>query len=165
LAVTQTAPGKVLQPPVWCNELDTTSIPVDLPVTTGKRLLRVVLPATLAGDVLDITYKFGVTSDVGYNVGVGAHIWYYAYSDPDGWANRVQISDMLTGENVTPDVHHLAMDVSFSWRVPADWTAGRMVLALVVDAHSTAWKAGDTLTVEPGYAQLRAHRWTDPAVA
>ena len=166
MAITQTALGKIIQPPVWCNELEVASIPVDLPTTTGKRLLRVVLPATIAGDVLDITYKVGLTNNCGYTIGVGAHIWYYAYSDPDGWANRVQISDMLTGQNVdTEIVHHLPLNVSFTWRVPADWDKGRMVLALVVDAHSTAWKAGDTLKVEPGYAQLRVHRWTDPVAA
>jgi hypothetical protein len=41
-----------------------------------------------------------------------------------------------------------------------------MTLALVVDAHSTAWKSNggnDVLTVETGYAQLCVHRWTDPA--
>ncbi len=166
MSITQTAYGKILQPPVWCNELDATEVPIDLATTTGKRVLRVVLPATLAGDVLDISFKVGVTNNAGYTVGVGAHVWYYPYSDPNGWANRVQISDMLTGQNVdTTIVHHLALAASFSWRVPADWTAGRMVLALVVDAHSTAWQAGDTLRVEPGYAQLRAHRWTDPVAA
>jgi hypothetical protein len=167
MAITQTAHDKTLQmPPVWCNELEVASIPIDLATTTGKRLLRVVLPATLAGDVLDITFKVGVTNNAGYTVGVGAHIWYYAYADPDGWANRVQISDMLTGQNVdTTIVHHLPLGESFSWRVPADWDSGRMVLALVVDAHSTAWKAGDTLKVETGYAQLRVHRWTSPPAA
>lgn len=167
MSITQTAHDKTLQmPPVWCNELETLSIPIDLPTTTGKRLLRVVLPATLAGDVLDISFKFGVTNNAGYTVGVGAHIWYYGYADPDGWANRVQINDMLTGQNVdTTLVHHLPMNVSFSWRVPAGWDQGRMVLALVVDAHSTAWKPGDTLKVESGYAQLRVHRWTNPPVA
>lgn len=174
MAITQTALGKVQQPPVWCNELEVASIPIDLATTSGRRLLRVVLPATLAGDVLDITYKFGVTNNAGYpggtryTVGVGSHIWYYPYTDPDGWAHRVQIADMLTGENVTPEMHHLPIDVSFTWRVPADWDAGRMVLALVVDAHSTAWQVnggGDVLTVESGYAQLRVHRWTDPVAA
>ncbi|MFI1701946.1 hypothetical protein ACH419_39200 [Streptomyces bobili] len=166
MAITQTAHGKVMQPPVWCNELETLSIPVDLPTTTGKRLIRVILPATLAGDVLDISFKVGLTNNAGYVIGAGAHIWYYPYLDPDGWAKRVQISDMLTGQNVdTNIVHHLPMAASFSWRVPADWDWGRMGLALVVDAHSTAWKPGDTLKVESGYAQLRVHRWTDPPAA
>lgn len=174
MAITQTAHGKEIQPPVWCNELEAFEIPIDRPTTTGRRLLRVILPATLAGDVLDITWKVGVTNNAGvpggtrYTVGVGAHIWYYPYADPDGWAKRIQIADMLTGDNVDPTRHHLPLGESFAWRVPADWTAGRMGLALVVDAHSTAWEVnggGDVLTVEKGYAHLRVHRWTDPPVS
>lgn len=168
----QTAPGKVMQTPVWCNDLETLSIPIDLPTTTGKRLLRVVLPDTRADDVLDISFKVNVTNNAGvanggirYTVGVGAHIWYHSYADLFGWANRKQIP-MLTGDNVDPTRHHLPLAASFIWRVPADWTGGRMTLALVVDAHSTAWKSNggnDVLTVETGYAQLCVHRWTDPA--
>lgn len=172
MSITQTAHGMVQMPPVWTNDHEVSSIPIDLPTTTGKRLFRVVLPATLAGDVLDVSFKAGVTNNAGYpdgrryTVGVGAHVWYYPYSDPDGWANRRQIADMLTGDNVDPVRHHLPLAASFVWRVPADWTAGRMVLALVVDAHSTAWElngGNDVLNVDKGYGQLRVHRWTPPA--
>ena len=176
MAITQTALGKVPQPPVWCGQLETTSIPIDLSAATGVRLLRTVLPETQPGDVLDISYKVGVTNNAGvpggtrYTVGVGVHVFAYPYPDLNGWTNRVELLDedgnqILTGMNVTPETHHLALAASFSWRVPADWSGSRMGLALVADAHSTAWKSnggGDVLTVEPGYAQLRVHRWTTP---
>lgn len=179
MGITQTALGKIQQPPAWCGQLEATSIPIDLSAGTGVRLLRTILPETRAGDVLDISYKLGVTNDAGYpggtryTVGVGLHVWYYAYPDTNGWANRAEILDedgnqFLTGMNVTPDMHHLALAASFSWRVPANWSGSRMGLALVADAHSTAWKSnggGDVLTVEPGYAQLRVHRWTSPPAA
>lgn len=177
MGITQTALGMVMQPPAWCGQLEAESIPIDLSAGTGVRLLRTVLPETRAGDVLDISWKVGVTNDAGYpggvryTVGVGVHLFAYPYSD--GWAARQELLDengdqVLTGMNVTPEVHHLALAASLSWRVPADWNGGRMGLGLVVDAHSTAWKSnggGDVLTVEPGYAQLRVHRWTNPPAA
>ncbi|MDX5566908.1 hypothetical protein PYK79_31750 [Streptomyces sp. ID05-04B] len=180
MGITQTAIGKIQQPPVWCGQLEATGIPVDLSAGTGVRLLRAILPdPTLPGDVLDISWKVGVTNNAGYpngtrfTIGVGAHLFAYPYPDPAGWANRQELLDengdqILVGMNVTPDVHHLALAASISWRVPADWGGSRMGLALVVDAHSTAWKVNggnDILTVEPGYAQLRVHRWTDPIPA
>lgn len=182
MGITQTAQGKVQQPPAWCGQLEAETIPIDLSAATGVRLLRTILPdPTLPGDVLDISWKLGVTNNAGvgipngkrYTVGIGVHLFAYPYNDPNGWANRFELLDedgeqILTGMNVTPDTHHLALGASLSWRVPASWGGSRMGLALVVDAHSSAWNSnggGDVITVEPGYAQLRVHRWTDPVPA
>ena len=173
MSITETAHGMVATPPVWSDDAENLTIPIDLATTTAKLLYRAVLPATVAGDVLDISFKAGFTNNAGvdggtrYTVGVGCHVWYYDYNDGAGFGGRVQIADELTGDNVDPTRHHLPMAAQFVWRVPADWPEGhRMVLCLLADAHSTAWQVNgghDVLDVEAGYGQIAVRRWTLPA--
>ncbi|HEY9475615.1 MAG TPA: hypothetical protein VIS06_17420 [Mycobacteriales bacterium] len=140
------------------------SIPVDLPSTTPVRVMRVVVPVT-AGDVLDITAEGRVTNDVGYTVGVGSRLQWYDVDDGVPWPH-VQPWTQIgtpTGDNVPPQRHHMPLTLTRIYQVPADWPAGhRMVVNLMVDAHSTAWKAGDTLTVDD-YGQLVVRKWAEAA--
>lgn len=137
------------------------SIPVDLSPDTPVRTMRVVVPVQ-AGDVLDVTAEGRITNDVGYNVGVGSRLQWYDVDDGIAWPHAwpwPQIGTP-TGDNVPPQRHHMPLTLTRVYQVPADWPDGhRMVINLMVDAHSTAWKSGDTLTVD-GYGQLVVRRWT-----
>ena len=151
------------------NEPVPTVLKVDLSTATWATILRVVVPAQ-AGDVLDVSAWFKVTNDLGYNVGVGAHLWAYDVDDgavsprpADTWW-RLDEDAGSVGMNVTPDLHHLTLPVAVPYVVPADWPAGhRITIALRADAHSTAWKAGHTLTVDK-VGRLTVRRYT-PAPA
>ncbi|MBV7671366.1 hypothetical protein STHAL_18110 [Streptomyces halstedii] len=133
------------------NDVATAALPVDLATDTWRTILRVVVPVE-AGDVLDVGAWFKVTNDVGYNVGVGAHLWAYDVDSGQGTAGPWWRLDAVAGSvgmNVTKDLHHLTLPVAVPYVVPEGWPAGhRIVIVLRADAHSTAWKAGDTLTVD-----------------
>lgn len=148
------------------DELVTTGIPVDLSPDTPVRLMRVVVPVS-AGDVLDITAEARVTNDVGYNIGVGSRLQWYDVDDGVPWPHAQPWTPIgtPTGDNVPPQRHHMPLTLTRVYRVPDDWPSGhRMVINLMVDAHSTAWKKGDRLTVDP-YGQLVVRRWTQQAQA
>ena len=144
------------------DEVVASSIPVDLPSTTPVRVMRIVVPVA-AGDVLDITAEGRVTNDCGYTIGVGSRLQWYDVDDGAPWPHAwpwTQIGTP-TGDNVTPARHHMPLTLTRVYQVPADWPAGhRMVINLMVDAHSTAWQAGDTLTVDD-YGQLVVRRWAE----
>lgn len=149
---------------VAAGALETTGIPVDLPTTTYRTLYRVVLGAVSPGDVLDITGEARVTNDVGYTVGVGWHLWIYDYNNSLKTNGPWWRISPLMGDNVDTAVrHHMPLHISTLHRMPDDWPDGhRPVVVLRADAHSTAWQAGDTLTVDAGYGQLIVRHWTTP---
>ncbi|MGW0785745.1 hypothetical protein [Streptomyces sp. NPDC002913] len=136
------------------NELVPTTLRVDLSTATWATMLRVVAPVA-AGDLLDIDGWFKVTNDLGYNVGVGAHLWAYDVDDgapvprpPESWWRLDDAGSV--GMNVTPDMHHLTLPAALPYQVPDTWPTGhRITIALRADAHSTAWKPGHSLTVDP----------------
>ncbi|MGH3584712.1 MAG: hypothetical protein ACRDQ0_00150 [Pseudonocardia sp.] len=144
------------------NEVVPSKLKVDLPTTTWATIMRVVVPVA-PGDLLDVSAWFKVTNDVGYNVGVGAHLWAYDVDSGQGTAGPWWRLDDVAGSvgmNVTKDLHHLTLPVAVPYVVPADWPEGhRIVIVLRADAHSTAWKAGDNLTVDP-YGRLTVRRYT-----
>lgn len=143
--------------------LECTAIPVDLSTSSYRTLFRVVMGAVQAGDLLDIDAWARVTNNVGYNVGVGWHVWIYDYNNPLKTNGPWWRISPLNGENVTPDMHHMPLHTSCLHRMPDDWPDGhRPVVALRADAHSTAWQPGDTLDVDAGYGQLIVRRWTTP---
>lgn len=145
-------------------QLETMAIPVDLPSDTYRTLYRVVLGGVCPGDTLDISADARVTNNVGYNVGVAWHLWMYSYTNPLRISGPWWRISAFSGENVTPDMHHMAMHISTLYRMPDDWPSGdRPVIVMRADAHSTAWRAGDTLDVDAGYGQLIVRRWTTPA--
>ncbi|MFB7219332.1 hypothetical protein [Streptomyces sp. NPDC056227] len=154
------------------DEVVPSTIPVDLATDTYRTMLRVVVPVA-AGDLLDISGWARVTNDVGrnrgdagYTVGVGWHLWMYDASDGLGSAGLWTRISPLCGDNVSRDRHHMPLAIDTLYTVPADWPAEHlMVVVLRADAHSTAWKSGDTLTVDRDYGQLTARRWTPPAAA
>jgi hypothetical protein len=164
MTVVRTAPGQQLVSAAADDEVVTGSIPVDLPSNTGRMLMRIVVDPTIPGDVLDVEARARVTNDVGYNIGVGWHLWRYDVDDGQPWPHSpwVQIGP-LNGDNVDPQRHHMPLHTSAVYRVPDSWPAGhRMVVLLQADAHSTAWQSGDTLTVDQAYGLLKVRRWTTP---
>lgn len=146
---------------IWAtDEVVPTLLLVDQYSDTYATLLRVVVPVN-AGDTLDVTGWGRLTNNLGYTVGVGYHLWVYDVDDGVPYAEKTwtRISP-LKGDNVTPQRHHLPIDVSCVWQVPADWPAGhRIVVVFRVDAHSTAWTPDDYLTVDQGYGILSVRRW------
>ncbi|SMF87131.1 hypothetical protein [Streptomyces sp. Amel2xC10] len=170
-----TATSLVLSGVYETDEVTATSLPVDLATDTWRTVMRSVVPVA-AGDRLDVTARARVTNDVGvsrgdsgYTVGVGAHLWVYDCDPdpgPDGTVPVVSERPWTRiapswGDNVSRDRHHLPIALTAMWDVPANWPPGhRAVVVLRADAHSTAWKSGDTLTVDGGYGQLIVRRWT-----
>lgn len=161
----------------WDPQVVATTLPVDMATNSFRTVLRLALPV-LPGDVLDIYADARVTNDVGrealtdrrYIVGIGYSLWAYNASAPSGAirdATWKQI-DSPMGENVTPDVHHLALNIGRVLRVPATWVPGdQMGIALRADAHSTGWATnggGEAITVDP-YGTLIVRRWTTPEPA
>lgn len=153
-------------------------LPVDEVTTTWRTVYRVVwpTPGCLPGDVYRVHGEASVTNNVGraangtitgvrYIVGIGFHLWYY---DVD-YQGTVPVADRMIkigdseGENVTPELHHLPLDITRWFTVPATWEPGhRPVLVLRADAHSTAWNengGGDTITVDK-LGLIEAFRWT-----
>lgn len=131
------------------------SIPVDLSTDTPVTLARIVTNFLTAGDLLEINAWARVTNDVGYTVGIGWYIKGYEYTLP-GVVNPLFAIESMNGENVTPngDMHHMPLHWSGLWEVPPEYDGKRIVLNFRVDAHSTAWQAGDTITVDQGYGSF-----------
>lgn len=147
-------------------QLETTDIPVDLSTTSYRILYRVVMGGVEPGDTLDIDADARVTNDLGYNIGVGWHLWMYDYNNPLKTNGPWWRISALSGENVTANMHHMPLHLSTLFTMPADWPSGhRPVIVFRADAHSTAWQSGDTLTVDAGYGQLIVRRWATPAPA
>lgn len=154
------------------NEVVPDDLVIDLPTDTWKTILRVVVPVQ-AGDLLDVSAWMKVTDDVGYNVGVGIHLWWYDVDNglgSSGTWSRLDPDAGSAGMNVTKDVHHLTLGVSVPYLVPADWPVDpdtgkphRIAIALRADAHSTLWDrdgdglAEDRLTVD-GCGRLTVRR-------
>lgn len=153
--------------------LETTDLPVDLSTNTPRYLFRLTTGTLQGGDLLDIDAWARVTNNVGYpggtryTVGVGWYVKAYLYATPpwNGGPAAWNISP-LNGENVTVDMHHMPLHTSTLYKVPAQYDGQRLTIALMADAHSTAWAAnggGDTLDVDAGYGQLIVRRWSTPS--
>ncbi|MEH0442435.1 hypothetical protein QA811_01870 [Streptomyces sp. B21-102] len=149
--------------------LETTAIPVDLSSSSYRTLYRIVLGGADPGDVLDIDADARVTNNCGYNIGVAWHLWIYSYTNPLKTNGPWWRISAFSGENVTPDMHHMPLHISTLYRMPADWPPGdRPVIVMRADAHSTAWNSnggGDTLDVDAGYGQLIVRQWKLPIAA
>ncbi|MET9099935.1 hypothetical protein [Streptomyces antibioticus] len=147
------------------------ALPVDLKTTTWRTVATVVVPAD-PGDIMTVDARARVTSELGYPVGIGVHLWWYHADpnpNPDGTIPTVSERTWTKlapswGSNVTRDIHHKPFENSGLWQVPPDWphradgTPSRVTFALLADAHSTAAVAGDTVAVDPGYTLLRVRR-------
>lgn len=153
--------------------LECVALPVDLPTTTPKYLFRLTTPVLRTGDLLDIDAWARVTNNVGYpgevryTVGVGWYVKAYLYTNPPWSGGPVAWNiSPLNGENVTVDMHHMPLHTSALYKVPAEYDGQRLTIALMADAHSTAWNSnggGDTLDVDAGYGQLIVRRWATEA--
>lgn len=144
------------------DEVVASSIPVDLSTDTPVMLMRLVMDPTVPGDIFEVNARARVTNDCGYTIGVGYHLWMFDVDDGVPWPHTQPWTRIapLNGDNVTKDRHHMPLHCTATYQVPADWPAGhRMVIAYQADAHSTAWQAGDTLTVDQAYGLLIVRRW------
>lgn len=149
------------------NKVVPASIPIDLSTETWRTMMRVVIPVA-AGDLVSAQAWTKTTDDVGYNVGVGQHLWWYDVDLPAAervWF-RFDEEAGSVGMNNTPDVHHLTLPIAVPCLVPGSWPAGhRMAVVVRADAHSTAWDrdgdglAEDKLTVDPA-GRLSVFRFT-----
>ena len=89
-------------------------------------------------------------------MGIGTSLWRYNGTITPADARKATWERLgITGENVTPQGHHLTQNIMLPWvKVPEDWPAGHSaVIALMVDAHSTGWDdnyplGGENITVE-----------------
>ena len=174
--VTATDPLQPASGSLLLGALETDEIPVDLSSSSYRTLYRVVMGGVEPGDVLDIDADARVTNDAGvgipngrrYTIGVGWHLWLYSYTNPLKTQGPWWRISAFSGENVTPDLHHLPLHISTVYRMPDDWPSGhRPVVVLRADAHSTAWAyngGSDVLTVDAGYGQLTVRHWAKPPV-
>lgn len=131
------------------------AIPVDLDTNTPVTLARIVTNVLAAGDLLDIEAWARTTNDCGYTIGVGYYMKAYEYTAP-GVVNPIFAIESMNGKNVTPNgqEHHGPIHWSGLYEVPPEWDGKRLVLMFRADAHSSAWKAGDLLTVDQGYGRF-----------
>ena len=154
------------------DECVTATLPVDGVSNTWRTVMRAIVPVD-AGDVLDVEARARVTNDTGrsrgttgYTCGIGYHLWAYDVDAPGGSSGPWWQISTLNGDNVSRDRHHMPLHTSTLYQVPADWPPGhRIVIVLRVDAHSTAWVSGDTITVDGEYAHMTVRRWARAAAA
>jgi len=161
--------GLILDAEWGTDEITATTLPVDLSTTTWRTMSRIIVP-TAAGDVLSVNARARVTNDTGrnrgepgYTVGVGYHLWMYDCDNGQGTAGPWTRISSYNGDNVSRDRHHMPLHITTTWQVPEGWPDGhRVVVVLRADAHSTAWRSGDTLTVDTAYGHMQVRRWTTP---
>lgn len=154
--------GRTLMPMTSTDEVVASSIPVDLSTDTPVMLMRLIMDPTLPGDIFEIDARARVTNDLTYTVGVGYHLWAFDVDDGVPWPHTQPWTRIapVNGDNVDHTRHHMPLATTGTYQVPADWPPGhRMVIAYQADAHSTAWKAGDKLTVDQAYGLLIVRRW------
>lgn len=155
--------GRTLASMTSTDEVVASSIPVDLSTDTPVMLMRLVLDPTVAGDIFEIDARARVTNDLTYTVGIGYHLWAFDVDDGVAWPHMQPWTRIapVNGDNVDHPRHHMPLHTTGTYQVPADWPAGhRMAIAYQADAHSTAWKAGDKVTVDQAYGLLIVSRWT-----
>jgi hypothetical protein len=139
-----------------------TTVSVDLSTNTPVRTMRIVVPVQ-AGDLLDIMAEGRVTNDLTYNVGIGSRLTWYDVDDGVPWPHKLPWTQIgqPTGDNVDRQRHHMPLTLSRLYRVPDTWPTGhRMVINLMVDAHSTAWRAGDKIKIDT-YGAMIVRVWRD----
>lgn len=145
--------------PETTREVVPATLPVDLAADTWRTLLRLVVPVA-PGDRLDISARARVTNDTTYTIGVGWHLWIYDADSGQGTAGTWWKIAPSCGDNVSKDRHHMPLLIDTLHTVPDDWPPGhRAVVVLRADAHSTAWRSGDTLTVDKEYGELIVRPW------
>jgi hypothetical protein len=155
--------GRTLTSMTSTDEVVASSIPVDLSTNTPVMLMRLIMDPTLPGDIFEVDARARVTNDLTYTVGVGWHLWAFDVDDGVPWphAQPWTLIGPVNGDNVDHTRHHMPLATTATYQVPANWPAGhRMVIAYQADAHSTAWKTGDKLTVDQAYGLLIVDRWT-----
>jgi hypothetical protein len=155
-----TTPGQVPVALYADDDVVATTLPVDLPTDTWRTMLRVVVPVQ-AGDVLDVSARARVTNGNSYVVGIGYHLWAYDVDCCGGSGGPWWRISTSNGDNVDRTRHHMPLHIDTAYVVPADWPSGhRIVVVLRADAHSTAWEAGDVVTVDQAYGQMIVRRWS-----
>lgn len=133
-----------------------TTTATTLPITPWsgqavRTVARVIVPVS-AGQVLDMDGRARFTNDAPlprYTVGISTALWGYDVDSGLGSAGPWWTLDHSTGDNVTPDRHHIPVTITGVYTVPADWPAGhRITVVLRSDAASTQARDGDAVTAD-----------------
>lgn len=141
-------------------------VKVDL-VTDTYVNIRLFTMFVSPGDALIVTGEMNLTNNTGrsltapyavtgsrYAVGVAASLWVYDANAPVADRPATWIRLGTSGENVTPDGHHIEQGLTRPYRVPDTWDpTHQMGIVLRVDVHSTA--AGSNAT--PDYVLVETH--------
>lgn len=160
--------GQVLAATYSTDETTASTLPIGTWASQFFRTMARVIVPVAAGDSLKIIGRARVTADMPeprYTVGISTSLWGYdcdgALSSSGPWWPL----DSSTGDNVTPDRHHMPIVLAGFYHVPADWPTGhRLVVVIRSDAASTAARSGDCVTVDK-LTRLTVDRWTTPAPA
>lgn len=124
-----------------------------LPLTTWSpynwaSTYAVTIPNLQPSDVVQCIAQAEVTNNLRYNVQVDRVL--AIGTTNQAWPDTI---NPVTSENVTPDMHHMAVNMS----VIDTGRSGNVTYSLVLSAASTNALQGDTLTVEHGYGGLWCH--------
>lgn len=108
----------------------------------------VTIPNLQPSDVVQCVAQAEVTNNLHFNVQVDRVL-------AIGTTNQAwpAIINPVTSENVTPDMHHMAINMS----VIDTGRSGTVTYSLVLSAASTNAQQGDAVTVERGYGGLWCH--------
>jgi hypothetical protein len=156
--------GQILAATYSTDETTAANLPIGTWASQYFRTMaRVIVPAA-AGDSLKIEGRARVTADMPaprYTVGISTSFMGYDCDDEQGSSGPWWPLDTSTGDNVTPDRHHMPIVLAGFYQVPADWPTGhRLVVVLRSDAASTAARSGDCVTVDK-LTRLTVDRWTN----
>lgn len=167
MTVTVTPPDFVPAQLVHDTQVTASTLPLSKIAMSQMRTMSRVVVAVDPGDILQIIARSRVTNDIGYNTGIGYHLWMYDADDgvPSGQRVWTRIGE-YNGDNVNTQRHHMPLHLNDAYQVPATWTPGHHIaLVFRADAHSTAAQTGDAITVDSGYGCFSAIRWTAAANA
>ena len=99
----------------------------------------IYVPDLLAGDIVLLDYRFEVTNNLGYNVGVSRGIVDHATNNP---------VTSFFGDNATPAQHHKVIEHGERLQIG---TPGTYCWIVTAYAQADVAQPGATLAVEPGY--------------
>jgi hypothetical protein len=128
-------------------KIDTTMPIIAAPSdATRKTFVAVDVPAQ-PGDILDIVARGRVTDNASmprYNTSISFSLY-----QPNDASGAVHPIGKFNGSNDTANLHHLPTHISTIYVVPATWDpAVPFTVSLRGTAASTAWRAGDNITID-----------------
>lgn len=134
-----------------------------LPLTTGQSsttseqyvfgsVYSVTIPNLHPDNVIECKAQAEVTNPYQYNVQIDRG--FAVGTTDEAFPNMI---DPLNSENVTPDMHHMSINISDQFH----GYSGTVTFSLVLSAASTSAQLGDAVRVEQGYGYLKCHVMTN----